>query len=178
MAGIPIIDPWPATKATAASRMLWLADAYAEGAMVLCNAMAADDYYPQYTNTRVILHLCRHATELFFKGAIAVKTQQFSKTHRLDRLYAQYLTLYPLEKFQISLPFPRAVFNPSEGLFPELLDEYTQTHDQRFRYPIDNQGVPFFDAEPFDVAAYQAAIAIFQQELNLMVYTIDRGRKL
>jgi hypothetical protein len=177
MARISLIEPWPATKETAASRMLWLADGYAEGAMVLCNAMAEDDYYPQYTNTRVILHLCRHATELFFKGAIAVKTNQIFKSHRLDKLYAQYLALYPLDKYQISLPFPRAVFNPNEGLFPELLDQYTRTHDQRFRYPLDNEGTPFFDAEPFDVLAYQTAIATFRHELNTMVATLAFGWK-
>ena len=106
-----LIDAWPATRTTAFSRMLWMADGYAEGALVLCNAMASDDYYPQYTNTRVILHLCRHATELFFKGAIAVKSDKFPKIHRLDTLYAQYKLYYPLDQYQLKLPFPQRRFN-------------------------------------------------------------------
>ncbi len=179
MREIPPIEPWPATVETVASRILWLADAYAEGAMVLCNAMADDDYQRQYTNTRVILHLCRHATELFFKGAISFKTTLLpANTHRLDKLYAQYLVHYPLDKQQISLPFPVEILNPAHGLFPELLDEYTKTHDQRFRYPTDATGKPFDETEYFDVHAYQEAIDRFRSSLNHMVARIDFGIRM
>lgn len=176
MPEIAPIEPWPATPSTVASRMLWLADAYAEGALVLCNAMAADDYQRQYTNTRVVLHLCRHATELFFKGAVLHKTNtRVPKTHRLDRLYAEYRRHYPHEKFELDLPFPKEVFNPDKGFFPELLEEYTRTHDQRFRYPVDANGEPFEDEELFDIAAYQAAIERFQTSVNHTVARIDFG---
>lgn len=176
MHDIPPIEPWPATEKTAASRMLWFADAYAEGAMVLCNAMAEDDYARQYTNTRVILHLCRHATELFFKGAISFKTNALpGNTHRLDKLYAQYRVHYPLDKQQIDLPFPAEVLNPEQGLFPDLLDEYARTHDQRFRYPIDAAGKPFEESGNFDVHAYQQAIDRFRSSINHMVARIDFG---
>lgn len=154
--------------------MLWLADAYAEGALVLCNAMAEDDYQRQYTNTRVILHLCRHATELFFKGAVLHKTRrQPPKTHRLDKLYAEYRRHYPDEKWQLDLPFPTEAFNPDKGLFPDLLDEYTKTHDQRFRYPTDADGKPFEDKECFDIKAYQDAIDRFRSSVNHTVARID-----
>lgn len=175
---IPPIEPWPAKAHNTASRTLWLADAYAEGAQVLCDAMANDDYYPQYTNTRVILHLCRHATELFFKGAVSIKTKAAPpRTHRLDKLYAQYRLHYPDEKYQLDLPFPKEVLNPEEGLFPDLLVEYSKTHDQRFRYPMDASGNPFEDFERFDVVAYREAIGRFRNSVNLVVGRIDLGLK-
>lgn len=174
----PLILPWPATRATAASRMLWMADGFAEGASVLCAAMASDDYYPQYTNTRVILHLCRHATELFFKGAIAIKSNKFLKTHRIDTLYTQYKIHYPLDQYQIKIPFPQIILNPNASLFPDLLDDYIRTHDQRFRYPIDNQEIPFYDIEIFDVLEYKTVIEQFHTELNLLVFSIDTGRPI
>ncbi|MRW88425.1 hypothetical protein GJ699_00305 [Duganella sp. FT80W] len=170
------VPAWPATKATAPSRMLWMADGFAEGAQVLCNAMAAEDYYPQYTNTRVILHLCRHATELFLKGAIAFKTKQFIKTHRLDILFEKYQQHYPSANYQIAFPFPKSVFVPREGLFPDILEEFVRTHDQRFRYPIDNTGEPFQDVEEFKILDYQSAIDQFRADLNIMVWFIESGR--
>lgn len=176
MSDIPLIEPWIATPSTEASRILWLADAYAEGALVLCNAMASDDYQRHYTNTRVILHLCRHATELFFKGAISFKTNgRAAKTHRLDLLYAEYRRHYPLSQFEMNLPFPKAVLNPDDGLFPGLLNEYTRMHDQRYRYPADAEGRPFQDEEHFDVAGYQTAIDRFRSNINHAVARIDFG---
>lgn len=176
MAEMKPIEPWPTKASEIPSRMLWLADAYAEGALILCNAIFSGDYQRQHTNTRVILHLCRHASELFFKGAIAHKTKKRPEnTHRLDRLYVEYRRLYPSEKFSLELPFPKEVFNPDIGLFPETFEEYARTHDQRFRYPTDSDGKPFLESLPFNVPEYAAAIDRFRSSLNHTVARIDFG---
>ena len=81
---------WNSGKASSTS-LVWLSLAYAEAAKVLCNALVAEDYSRQFTSTRVILHLCRHAAELFLKGAIESKTgKRAPATHRLDRLFEMY----------------------------------------------------------------------------------------
>jgi hypothetical protein len=72
MPSLEPIEAWVPGK-TVAIKMLWLSDAYAEGAVVLCEAVAANDFNRQFTNSRVVLHLCRHAAELFYKGAIGAK---------------------------------------------------------------------------------------------------------
>jgi hypothetical protein len=173
------IEPWSiSSSAEIPSRMLWLADAYAEGALVLCNAIVNNEYQRQHTNTRVILNLCRHATELFFKGAIAHRTKKPpARTHRIDTLYAEYCRHYPGEKFALELPFPKEILNPEQGLFPETLEEYIQTHDQRFRYPVDSGGKVFLETLPFDVSAYAEAIDRFRSSLNYAVARIDFGWK-
>jgi hypothetical protein len=153
--------------------MLWMAGAYAMAAEVLCDAMVEGNYDREYTSSRVVLHLCRHATELFLKGAISSKTNERPrKTHRLERLYAEYKLLYPREKYQLPLPFPNETIDYEHGLFPGSLEEYQRTHDQRFRYPIDTAGNPFLDHDSFDVVAYQKAIERFRSALNLMVARI------
>jgi hypothetical protein len=48
--------------------MLWMSNSYAEAASVLCDQLASDDFSRQYTSALVVLHLCRHATELYLKG--------------------------------------------------------------------------------------------------------------
>jgi hypothetical protein len=150
--------------------MLWLADAYAEGSVALCKALLDDDYTRQFTSSRVVLHLCRHAAELFLKGAIGVRAGSIpTKTHRLDRLYPRYKELFPLEKHHIDLPFPGEAFESSAGLFPGSLEDYQRTHDQRFRYPTDNKGQSFVERENFDVIAFQASAKRFGSQVNLMV---------
>ena len=172
------LEPWLPGK-TVAIKMLWLSDAYAEGALVLCNALATDDYARQFTNSRVILHLCRHAAELFLKGAIGAKTGSVpSNTHRLDRLYKRYSSLYPLEKHHIDLPFPSGAVESDDSLFPGSLEEYQRTHDQRFRYPTDNHGNAFTEKESFNVAAYQSKVEAFRSAINTMVARVAFGWEL
>lgn len=132
-----------------------MADAYAKAAEVLCTALIDDEYERAYTSTRVVLHLCRHGTELFLKGAIAARTNvPPRRTHRLERLYAEYKQLFPRDKHQVHFPFPDQAFEHEDGLFPGTLEDYQRTHDQRFRYPVDTTGRPFDDHEAFDVAAH------------------------
>ncbi|RJF95263.1 hypothetical protein D3871_17640 [Noviherbaspirillum saxi] len=167
------IDPW-VPGSTSAGQMLWLANAYAEGAEVLADALVTDDFTRQFTSTRVVLHLCRHAAELYLKGAIGVATNQPPlATHRLDQLYAQYVLLYPQEHHWLEVPFSRQVLSADEGLFPGTMEEYQRTHDQRFRYLTDTKGKPFMEFEKFDVRAYAEAITSFRQALSILVARIE-----
>jgi hypothetical protein len=169
------IEPWIPGK-TDSAKMLWLSDSFAEAASVLCEAMVEDTYERQYTNTRVILHLCIHALELYFKGAIAAKTRKHPpKTHRLDVLHSQYRDCYPSERHAVDAPFPDQVFEDALlGLFPGSLEDYQRSHDQRYRYPTDAIGQPFEEREPFDPLTHRDAIANFRSQINLMVFRIDR----
>lgn len=172
MSDLDPIEPWPPIRPPA-EEMLWMADAFAKAAEVLCIALAEDDFEREYSSTQVVLHLCRHATELFLKGAISAKTNQPPrKTHRLERLYAEYRLFFPRDKHQVHFPFPEQVFDYEGGLFPGSLEDYQRAHDQRFRYPTDAAGRRFENLEPFDVEAYRGAIERFRSELNHMVARI------
>ena len=157
------------------SQCLWLSDAYAEAAVVLCEAMVAEDFQREYTQARVILQLCRHALELFLKGAISSKPgTKLQRTHRLDVLYGEYQALFPSEKHAIDPPFPREVLqNALSNLFPDSLEAYQRSHDQRYRYPADVAGTPFLDHQPFDVLAQLESIKNFRNQINWMVARID-----
>jgi hypothetical protein len=168
-----LIEPW-LPGSTPASQMLWLSSSYAEAARVLCEAMETEDFTPQYTSTRVVLHLCRHATELYLKGAIGVKTGRLpTNSHRLDHLYAQYKALYPQADLHFDVPFSRQLLMSDDDLFPGTLESYQKTHDQRYRYPIDSKGMPFHESEPFDIPAYKKIVNDFWQSLNMLVVRID-----
>lgn len=104
-----------------------LARSYLEGSRVLCEAMVNDDYTPQYSNSRVILHLCRHAIELFLKGAISkARNRQPPKTHNLVNLVGEYEQALPGENFRFEVPFGVEALG-NLALFPELealIDEH------------------------------------------------------
>jgi hypothetical protein len=114
--------------------------------------MVNDDFAPQYSHTRVILHLCRHAVELFFKGAISKATKgKPPKTHNLASLVGDYERALPGEQFRFEVPFGVETIGTLE-LFPELealVEDHHKTLDQRYRYPTDSTGKPFSGLEGF-----------------------------
>jgi hypothetical protein len=157
-----------------ATSLVWLSLAFAEAAGVLCNALVAEDYSSQFMSTRVILHLCRHAAELFLKGAIESKTgKRAPATHRLDRLFETYRQYLSGAEFEFALPFPKEILRSNDDLFPPTLAEHQRTHDQRFRYPADNAGTPFHETQSVDTDTMQVAVAQFSQTLTIMATRID-----
>ncbi|MFN2312706.1 MAG: hypothetical protein ABR590_11725 [Spirochaetia bacterium] len=148
-----------------------LARGYLEGSRVLCEAMLSDDA-PQYSHTRVILHLCRHAVELFLKGAISSATRnQPPQTHHLAKLITEYERVLPGSEFRFEVPF--GIESPgTPDFFDDLIDSLHKTLDQRYRYPTDRSGKPFSDPEGFMPAMFMSDLdalfkAFLQVELRL-----------
>lgn len=167
------IHPWPA-RVDQVARLFGMSNAFAQAADVLCQALLSGDYDADYYNTRVVLHLCRHATELFLKGAIQAKSgRRAPNTHRLDRLFQRYRQLYPEEHFVFDTPFGREVLDAEGGLFPETLQTLQERHDQRYRYPTDHDGQAFVELGSFDVVKYSKLISELRGEINLRAAAIE-----
>lgn len=157
-------------------RYFSLARSYLDGSRALCEEMVNDDFAPQYSNTRVILHLCRHAVELFFKGAISKTTNSRPpKTHNLASLLAEYERVLPGDHFRFDIPFGVEALGTLEP-FPELearvVDEHQKTLDQRYRYPTDVTGTPFSNPEGFTPTTFLSELmrlskAFLQVEFQL-----------
>lgn len=155
--------------------MLWLGSAYAEAAKILARSMINDDFGQQHSNVRVIMHLCRHALELFFKGAIGFATGRIPrKTHRLATLFDKYKSIYTEPEYHFNFPFPDQVFLVDD-FFPETVEQFHRTHDQRFRYPADSKGDVFDGYESFNIPEQAEAIEEFWQSLHLIGVRIAWG---
>ncbi|MBR8296920.1 hypothetical protein KDW63_22275 [Burkholderia cenocepacia] len=133
-------------------RSFWLARAYMEASLCLCQSMLDGGFSSQYSSSRVVLHLARHGVELFLKGALGV----FSKdgvpaTHDLSHLYSKYKTTYPDPIFDIDVP-ARFLLSANFDLFQDELRAFHATLDQRHRYATDRQGKTFATKEEFDPA--------------------------
>lgn len=170
------IEPWSEAQGDAL-RILWMSKAYSSAAVVLCEALIEGDFEQQYEHTRVILHLCRHATELFLKGAIAFKAgHRAPKTHRLDVLYSKYQELYPSERCRIDPPFAPQLFeDPDGGLYPGSLEQFQRSHDQRFRYPNDASGERFIEVEHFDALVQIERIRKLDTQICWMLVRLEFG---
>ncbi|MCK9388531.1 MAG: hypothetical protein M0Q22_09100 [Sulfuritalea sp.] len=155
-----------------ADRYFSLARGYLEGSRVLCEAIDKDDYAPQYSHTRVVLHLCRHAVELFLKGAIAYATNaQPLQTHHLGNLITEYERVLPDPMFLIEIPFGVDA-SGTPDFFDDRADQLHKTLDQRYRYPTDRSGNVFSEPEGFIAPMFMSDLeglskAFLQVELRL-----------
>lgn len=156
-------------------RYFWLSRAYLEASRVLCNAIIEEDFTRQYSSTRVILNLCRHAVELFLKGAIAIATSRKPpRTHDLAKLTTRYRELYPDAACWFTLPFD---VEHAEGrdMFPQLTAEFHRTLDQRYRYPESAEGQPFDTLEGFVPGSFLLEIERLSRELLVIELRITGG---
>jgi hypothetical protein len=127
-----------------------LARGYLEGSKVLCEAMLRGSFTPRYTNSRVILHLCRHAVELFLKGAITIgQGGKPPKTHHLAKLVTEYEAAFSDPIFRFRVPFGIETIGTQDQDFSEFADRHHKTLDQRYRYPTDQSGKLFSEPEGF-----------------------------
>jgi hypothetical protein len=135
-------------RVSAGENTLSLALSYSEAMIFLCNGIVEDEFGRHFHNTRVILQLAHHATELFLKGAIMCKGEPPAKTHSIEQLRQQYLTLLPDKQFHFEIPFEILETRTGE-LFPELaLAEMPLS--ERFRYAARRDGTALHEFEPFD----------------------------
>lgn len=166
---------------TEPQKMLWLAYAFADAADVLMQAMLENDLHGDCGQHLVASHLCRHALELYFKGAIGVAAGQIKrKDHRLDTLYSEYKKLYSDKGAFYFFDFlvEDWVIN-EEDMFPDSLTKHRQTHDQRFRYPADKNGMEFIGFKGFNIRERAAQVGKFSSALNLRAYFIgEYGTKV
>jgi len=152
-----------------------LARAYLNASCVLSNLMLRPEVTSDYANTRVILHLCRQAVELFLKGTILGVTRKrynagkdkngfIINSHNLVPLMTKYRSVLPEQRFHFEMPFGFETIRNCEGYCNDKLmsaESYHELLDQRHRYPADRKGHLFttdFSIDSFTPATYLAKL--------------------
>ena len=157
-------------------KMLWLAYAFADTASVVMRAMIEDDSHGNCGQGLVVSYLCRHALELYFKGAIGIATGKMKRNdHRLDKLYSEYKALYSDKGAFYFFDFlvEEWVLN-GEDWFPKDLSKRQQNHDQSFRYPADKNGISFFGLRGFNVLEKAEQVERFSSTLNRRAFLMGQ----
>jgi hypothetical protein len=143
-------------------RAFWLSRSYIEASQCLCASMLEGDFTSQYSSSRVIIHLARHGVELFLKAAISAATGRPAEPgHNLARLFLRYRHIYPDLRFFIEIP-SRFQVDLNFDLFPETIEAFHATLDQRHRYPADRNGNDFASPEVFNPTDALAELKILE----------------
>ncbi|AZG08474.1 hypothetical protein EGT29_11750 [Pigmentiphaga sp. H8] len=155
-----------------AEKMLWLASAYAQGAEVLVNSMLDDQYQADHAQWLVVSHLCRHALELYLKGCIGIATGAIPRsTHRIDQLLKDYNKHYCDSFYIFNFLVEDWVYRDTD-LFPETLEELRRTHDQRYRYISDKNGIDFVGFSDFNLREKSDAVKRFASDVNVRAFFV------
>jgi hypothetical protein len=150
-------------------RFFSLARAYLEASTVLCEAMVYAKCRPRLSNSRVILHLCHHAFELFLKAFIMNKMDGASlHTHSLYDLYEKYQKIFGGPQFQFSMPFGLEATPPFEPS-PEMAMKYFGQLDQRYRYTLDRSLIAFPEIEGFLPNSFHAQLQDHSREFDRLI---------
>ncbi|MDN7603916.1 hypothetical protein QZM68_29575 [Burkholderia gladioli] len=155
-------------------RSFWLARAYMEASLHLCRSMLDGGFSSQYSSSRVVLHLARQGIELFLKGALIAHSQTATlATHNIQDLYLKYRKLYRDKIFDIDIP-PRFFVSPNFDLFPDTLNAFHATLDQRHRYAADRQGNTFATKEIFEPKTTLAELELIDRQLKIVEWSYIR----
>lgn len=157
-----------------------LARAYVEASRRLTEWMLRPGDTSCYADTRVNLHLCRQAVELFLKGSIYgatgskyAPTHQEGGPHNLQPLLAKYETVLPDPQFHFELPFNIVplgdIKKDCDGVMSAK--SYNKFLDQRHRYPADRNGKLFtadFTIDAFMPALYLTTLQRLTEVFSLV----------
>ncbi|MGE4438960.1 hypothetical protein [Achromobacter sp.] len=157
---------------TEPQKMLWLAAAFAGSAAMIVRSLLENSDYSERAQGRVVAYLCRHATELYLKGAIGIATGKVNRSnHNIHNLYSEYESIYQGKGDFFFFEFPVEKWVTSnEDLFPETLVFFRKSHDQRFRYPADSRGTEFVGFEEIDIPSLVKILEKFSSALNIRAY--------
>jgi hypothetical protein len=166
---------------TIADQYFKLAHGFLEGSKELCDAMLKGDYTPDYPQTRVILHLCRQAIELFIKGAVYCdQTNQTIEGHNLKTLNDEYKKKFPEPQFQFEIPFgfentetPK-LCKKIQKIITEKIRYFYATLDQSHRYPTDNKGNSFSNPEGFIPTMFASTIEKLAKDFSRIELEIKK----
>jgi hypothetical protein len=142
-----MIGSWEMENKTQSELFFDLGFAYMDTSILSTKSMLNNQTPSQYSQSRVILSLAYHAIELFLKGAILFKKNEYKVNgHNLDTLYKEYQKLYTQDKFQLESPFITRFMGISVD---EINSINLPPRDQMYRYHTDRNTEKWEGVEGF-----------------------------
>jgi hypothetical protein len=142
-----------------------LSQAYADAAISSCRGLREGAQKASYASACVVIWLTRHATELFYKGALFAETGSVPSPaqisiagksrsvgwHNLVFYEHAFRQHFPEDKYPLSPPATEALLGSgwTDDQVAEFLIAADKTHE-RYRYPADKKGTPFRASTSFD----------------------------
>lgn len=148
------------------------ADAYLDSAKRLCKVLARSNRKATFERGAVVLFLSAHAVELFLKGAISLKAPRERFGHDLAALKVRYNKLYAAKRFHFRPPFGTVQLLPPEWPVPP---RNHPTESERFRYPGNNDYVPWQGAYGFEAGSFLLVLHALERDFARLqsVFQVD-----
>ena len=172
-----MIGSWEIDSLTESERLFAYSRSYLRSSIVLCTRVQRLRRKPQYPDASVVLHLARHAVELFLKGAIMAREPGADLHHDLDKLQSTYDRLYPELALSWSQPFKTEYL----GRTPNQLAEARRSAprvDQIYRYPISKSGVPWDGIYALDPRTFHRQMQTMEKTLRELIRKICEANRI
>ena len=131
-----ILGNWELDCVFEPQQLFNFASSYLQGSIDLCQNMINNQNLKTWPNANVIMFLSAHSVELFFKGALLIKTSSFLNTHKISDLEEKYYKLYEDEKYKFDCLF-RSLYLNFDAKEIEVLEKKKIAPSIFHRYPFD-----------------------------------------
>jgi len=128
------------------------ARAYIDASRHLFGALEGGTLPRTYHHAQVAAFVFAQSIENFLKGAIVAAGSPFGRSHSLSRLYGVYKAAFPNPEYR----FTGAIDDPArDDAWPP---------NEFLRYPVDNDGQPWFGQSHFDLSVWTEQVRRFDHD--------------
>lgn len=173
-------------------RYFLLAEAYLDAAICQCEILAAKRSRQSFAKACVVLWLARHATELFYKGALHNATGNVPPPKRVPRkgktvsvgghnilfYEAMFREHFSEADFPFDAPAREILWGSDwseENLAQALV--LIGKRNERYRYPVDSAGKNFSDPHVITPANYLGTLKKARRDMRLCIRRINTASK-
>ncbi|EJL6474480.1 hypothetical protein OGE23_003717 [Vibrio cholerae] len=150
--------------------------AYLKASKEVCIRMLSGTEEQTPANADVSMMLAAHATELFLKSSLVLKTDQTAWGHSIDELFSAYLAIYPEEEFYFACPFITEYLGFDEEsterfknkLRKNKLKGYAEP-SVKHRYPVHQVGIEWVGERAFEPKMFLETLVYLDSEFNRLV---------
>jgi len=140
---LPMVGSWEIEHLDNPSKWFALSRAYLDGSIRLCEDMISGGFARSFPNAQVVMGLCHHSVELFYKGVLhRAMGHPPDNSHNLFDLETDVKKIAPDVAAVFTCPFGLEPLPPGldEGVIKKRVGN---SQDQQFRYHLDRSGKPW-----------------------------------
>ncbi|AMK75647.1 MULTISPECIES: hypothetical protein [Methylomonas] len=170
-----MVGSWEIEELDEPSKWFVLARAYLDASIHLCQEMVEGVFIANFSNAQVVMGLCHHSVELFYKGVLHASSGQFpNATHNLFDLQVEVKKVAPDVFAVFTCPFGLeelpSNLNPREKQI--LKKDIGKAQDQQFRYQFDRDGKPWDGIHGFIASSFLLVLKNCSSQYDAIVPSI------
>jgi hypothetical protein len=168
------VGDWETAHLDEATKWFLLSRAYLDSSIRLCNSIISRDLPHTFQHGQVVMGLCFHSVELFYKGVLQRATGKVPATHDLAILESEVWKSAPGVSNLFTCPFfsedaPVDNTQRREARLDALRATSRGSLDQIFRYHVDRDGNPWPGPQGFMPELFLATLRYCSTQFDLVL---------